>query len=89
MEYEQLTVDEKKQIIYNRLRQYEQDHFNNSLNLESLEASPTPDEGAINATRETVRRLENIITLHRAKVQALDSVAPLALNGTGRKRSRS
>lgn len=88
MEYEQLTVEEKKQIIYNRLRQYEQDHFNNSLNLESLEASPTPDEVAINATRETVRRLENIITLHRAKLQALDSTLTPVANGTGRKRSR-
>lgn len=47
MKYEKLTDDEKAAMLDNRLRQYEQEHYNHSINVALLRASGAADDATL------------------------------------------
>lgn len=87
MEYSELTDDEQVQILQQRIRQYEGEHFNHSVNKElllaSVPAGSEPDDAtkeAIKAAEEAMKTLDDAHTNTKAKVEALK--APKAQKGS-------
>jgi hypothetical protein len=76
--YQQLTEDEKKQIIESRLRQFEGEHFNhelNKLNVETLPASDEKDQ-QLEAIAEAQATIEQAIEVHLEELAKLDDEEP-------------
>lgn len=67
MDYEKLTLDQQEQMLDQRLAQYEQEHFNHSVNLKLLEDSGADDPATAEAKRAAQAAME---TLDKAHAQA-------------------
>lgn len=79
MEYTQLTSDEQERILADRVRQYEAEHFNHSLNKKLLEASGATDEqtqAAIKASEEAMATLDDAHTNTKAEIQRIRDARP-------------
>lgn len=78
MDYTELSKDEQIQILTQRTRQYEAEHFNHTVNKELLlatvPAGGTPDEqtaAAIKAADEAIKTLDGAHKATRAKITQL------------------
>lgn len=74
MKYEKLTPDQQDQMLDQRLAQYEQEHFNHSVNVTLLEESGATDPAtadAIKAARAAMATLDKAhadAKAHKAKL---------------------
>lgn len=70
-EYSSLTEEQRKQIIEDRLRQFEAEHFNHELNKLNLETLPDSKEKQeqIKAADEAQSTLEQAIKAHRDQLK--------------------
>ncbi len=78
MEYTQLSVDEQKQILTQRLKQYEGEHFNHKTNDELLAANGATDEqtkAARKASKEAMDTLDKAYAATKLKLASLDKGA--------------
>lgn len=75
MEYTELTTDEQEQILAQRVKQYEGEHFNHAFNVELLEASfpegtepPEDIKAAIKAAKDAMKTLDKAHAATKAKL---------------------
>lgn len=76
MEYEKITADQKKQMLDQRLAQYEQEHYNHSVNLTLLKATGATDEQtkvAIQAAEEAMNTLDEVHANTKAELNKIDT----------------
>lgn len=59
MNYEKINNDQKRQMLDQRLAQYEQEHYNHSINVRLLKASGVTDD----ATKAAVKQAEDAMKI--------------------------
>lgn len=63
MKYEKINDDQKRQMLDQRLGQYEQEHYNHAINLALLKATGATDD----ATKAAIKQAEEaMVTLDKA-----------------------
>jgi hypothetical protein len=75
MEYTELTVDEQKNILQQRKRQYEAEHYNHVINKELLTATGATDDqtkAAIKAADDAMKTLDNAHAATKKKLADLE-----------------
>lgn len=78
MEYTELSEDEQKQILKQRAKQYEGEHFNHSVNKELLLATGNTDDAtkdAIKAAEEAMSTLDDAYAATKDKLANLEKGA--------------
>lgn len=60
MEYTTLTTEEKQAILENRIRQFEAEHYNNTLNKVNIEALNLPSEVAAEQVKQVNKNLATL-----------------------------
>ncbi len=58
MQYEKINDDQKKQMLDQRMAQYEQEHYNHAINLSLLKATGATDD----ATKTAIKQAEDAMT---------------------------
>ncbi len=75
MEYTELSADEQRQILAQRKKQYEGEHFNHAVNVELLEATGATDDqtkAAIKAAKDAMKTLDDAHANTTKKLKALE-----------------
>lgn len=76
MEYRQLSSDQQRQMLEQRVVALEADHFNHSLNLKSYETLPDGDKSKVPSIEQTERAMTTIEAAHTAVVAELEALPP-------------
>lgn len=73
MEYQEITVDQRRQIIKGRLAGWEADHFGHTLNLAALNANGVTEGPDVDNTEKALATLAATIEVGREELAALDT----------------
>lgn len=79
MEYTELSATEQKQILAQRVKQYEAEHFNHATNKELLVASGASDEqtkAAIKVAEDAMKTLDDAHAETTKKLATIDPASP-------------
>lgn len=74
MQYSELTEDEQLQILKQRRRQYEAEHFNHSVNKELLVASGNTDEDTKKAIEASNAAMKTLDSAHAETVKKIEKI---------------
>lgn len=76
MEYTELSTEEQVQILGQRKKQYEAEHFNHTVNKDLLIATGATDEETKRAIADADKALKTLDHAHAETVKKLNALKP-------------